>query len=145
MSQYLLQLSINNDYHLGIFVLLQICFLSGSHQASLQILAYFCILFYPNPNLLCKIFADFFQGFLDVFSIDLHDFRALLNEIFLPIIKNGNYKKRVVTWSVFTGVFIITCFWNWNNQFVSTNVSRTKNWAFMGFFSVIKMTVIKGP
>ena len=93
MIQYLLQLSINNDYHLGIVILLQICFLSGSHQASPQIWTYFCIFLNPNLNLLCKIFAEFFQGFLDVFFVDLHDFGALLKEIFLPIIKMTVIKR----------------------------------------------------
>ena len=44
------------------------------------------------------------------FSVDLHDFGALLKEIFLPIIKT-TVTKMVITWSVFTKIFIITCFW----------------------------------
>ena len=42
---------------------------------------------------MCNIFAEFFQGFLDVFSVDLHDFGALIKEIFLPIIKTTVIKN----------------------------------------------------
>ena len=48
-----------------------------------------------------------------------------------------------ITWSVFTGIFIITYFWNWKCHSASTHATRTENRVFLGFISVIKMTVIQ--
>ena len=93
MIQYLLQLSINNNYHLGIVILLQIFFYLVAIRLLFISGDIFAFCFYPNPKLLCKIFAEYFQWFLDVFSVDLHDFGALLKEIFLPIIKMAVIKR----------------------------------------------------
>ena len=49
----------------------------------------------------------------------------------------------VVTWLVCTKIFNITYFWNWKRHSGPTLVIRTKNWVFLGFLLVIKMTVIQ--
>ena len=51
-------------------------------------------LFYPNPNLLCKIFAEFFQGFLDVFFYRSTWFWGSPQGDLSSDYKNGSYKKR---------------------------------------------------
>ena len=58
---------------------------------------------------MCKIFAEFFQGFLDVFSIDLHDFRVRFKEIFLSVIKMTVIQK-AITWSFLPGFFYYNLF-----------------------------------
>ena len=49
----------------------------------------------------------------------------------------------VLTWLVFTDIFIITYFWNQKRHSGSTHTTRTKNQAFLGFLSVIKTSFIQ--
>ena len=142
---------------------------------------------------MCETFAEFFQGFLAVFSVDLHDFEALLKEIFLSNIKmtvikkgrnlvsflpvfyynlfleletlfwiylrdqniklgiyglpfgnkNDNYKKKSHKLVIFYRFFYYSLFLELKQPFWIHPRDQNGNWAFLGFLSVIKTTVIK--